>query len=1039
MPKLLGAGMRRLAGALAFLLMTTHPFHWRTDGEEMTLLVMLWISDTSVVPVILDLALEKINSDPNMLQGYNLTYELLNSGCNPTHTLGTVVDLLRHRNYSAFIGPYCTSVCRHTARLAAYYNIPTFSPICSGNEMMDKDEFPTLIRTYGSQYKQGGFFRAICDAFTWGRFSIISGDGNMPVYADGIKLAAERANITVSLYKVVRESHLDRDLEVALKEAAKVSRIIVFCVSSDSVRQTMVMVHKLGLVGGEFAFVSLMFDVDTGFDSYSWRKGENETEDQMAKEAFSGLLFLAKLIPHTDVYRDFNRDVLERYFDKFNRTYYLPNVPQLGALLYDAVYLYAFSLDETLRENGSAHDGYTIAKRLYGRKYLPGVVNMTIDDNGDRDTDFMLIDVHFPDDKDFEMITVAEYHGHDRQLKFIPGVKIQWPGIAEGPPLDTPLCGYEGELCLDRAANDVVVVLVSVICVILATLAVVSAVFYRRFKSQQKLTQMLWKIAPDELIFEQRSAVSGTSMISHPSLKTELNEDHAFTTVAVYKGMRCAIAPIDAQKINLSHSVLIELNKLREVSHANLVRFIGACIDPPTPCFVVEYCSKGSLQDILGNDSITLDWMFRYSLTFDIVKGMHFIHNSFIKYHGNLKSSNCVVDSRFVLKVTDFGVMDWRDKVDVDGAQLADYYNLFWRAPELLRKGIVARGSQKGDVYSFGIILNEIATRQGPYETWLQENMQPEDIIKLLKNSGQPPFRPELSTSNIPDNVKHLIEECWSENPYDRPDFTKIKLLVRDINRKQGNSGSILDNLLSRMEQYATNLEGVVAERTKQLVEEKKKSELLLEQLLPRPVAEQLKRGNAVAAEAFDSVTIFFSDIVGFTALSAASTPLQVVDLLNDLYTCFDAIIDNFDVYKVETIGDAYMVVSGLPIKNGNLHAREIARMSLTMLKAVYTFEIRHRPSDRLKLRIGIHSGPVVAGVVGLKMPRYCLFGDTVNTASRMESSGLALKIHVSNKTAAILDAIGGFRLDVRGEIEMKGKGVVTTYWLLEELTIKES
>ena len=94
-------------------------------------------------------------------------------------------------------------------------------------------------------------------------------------------------------------------------------------------------------------------------------------------------------------------------------------------------------------------------------------------------------------------------------------------------------------------------------------------------------------------------------------------------------------------------------------------------------------------------------------------------------------------------------------------------------------------------------------------------------------------------------------------------------------------------------------------------------------------------------------------------------------------------------IVQVETIGDAYMVVSGLPVRNGNLNAKEIARMSLALLNAVMSFKIRHRPDEQLKLRIGIHTGPCVAGIVGLKMPRYCLFGDTVNTASRMESNGL--------------------------------------------------
>ncbi|KAL7063265.1 hypothetical protein AAHC03_0614 [Spirometra sp. Aus1] len=206
---------------------------------------------------------------------------------------------------------------------------------------------------------------------------------------------------------------------------------------------------------------------------------------------------------------------------------------------------------------------------------------------------------------------------------------------------------------------------------------------------------------------------------------------------------------------------------------------------------------------------------------------------------------------------------------------------------------------------------------------------------------------------------------------------------------------------------------------------------LVLPRNYGRVVAESLKSGKPVVPVTYPSVSIYFSDIVGFTTISAMSTPLQVVDLLNELYTMFDDTIDAYDVYKAKTIGDAYMVASGLPITNDERHAGEIATMALDLLSHCGTFTIRHLPNVPLRIRIGLHSGPCVAGVVGLTMPRYCLFGDTVNTAAKMESSGAAFRVHISQPLKDLLDRTGHFTTEYRGTIDLEGGLCMPSYWLL--------
>uniref|UniRef100_A0A671YD95 Guanylate cyclase n=1 Tax=Sparus aurata TaxID=8175 RepID=A0A671YD95_SPAAU len=465
--------------------------------------------------------------------------------------------------------------------------------------------------------------------------------------------------------------------------------------------------------------------------------------------------------------------------------------------------------------------------------------------------------------------------------------------------------------------------------------------------------------------------------------------------------------------------------KLRDMRHENINLFLGLFFDSGIFGIVTEHCSRGSLEDLLSSEEVRLDWMFKSSLLMDLIRGIKYLHNRDI-IHGRLKSRNCVVDGRFVLKVTDYGYNEIliAQSIDTEEEKPED---LLWTAPELLRNpGQRRRGTYAGDVYSFSIVSQEVICRSSPF---CMLDMPPKEIVSKVKDP--PPLcRPVLSVDEAPVDVIQVMKQCWSEEPEKRPTFEEIFKQFKNITK--GKKTNIIDSMLRMLEQYSSNLEDLIRERTEELEVERQKTDKLLAQMLPKSVAQALKTGKPVKPEHFSEVTLYFSDIVGFTTISALSEPIEVVDLLNDLYTLFDAIIGLHDVYKVETIGDAYMVASGVPNRNGTRHAAEMANMSLDILHCIGTFKMRHMPDLKVRIRIGLHSGPVVAGVVGLTMPRYCLFGDTVNTASRMESTGLPYRIHVNQSTVDVLNSLKlGYKIQTRGMTELKGKGIENTYWLV--------
>ncbi|WP_204105307.1 MULTISPECIES: adenylate/guanylate cyclase domain-containing protein [Spirulina sp. CCY15215] len=212
----------------------------------------------------------------------------------------------------------------------------------------------------------------------------------------------------------------------------------------------------------------------------------------------------------------------------------------------------------------------------------------------------------------------------------------------------------------------------------------------------------------------------------------------------------------------------------------------------------------------------------------------------------------------------------------------------------------------------------------------------------------------------------------------------------------------------------------------------KQQSERLLLNILPRSIADRLKQNTGPIAEQYDSVSILFADIVGFTPLSAQMSAIELVELLNQIFSEFDRLADQYDLEKIKTIGDAYMVVGGLPERKPD-HLEAIADMALAMQAAMPQFHTNKltqiQGEQTLQIRIGISTGSVVAGVIGSKKFIYDLWGDTVNIASRMEAQGEPGKIQMTADARAILG--DGYRFSEKRKISVKGKGEMTTYWLL--------
>ncbi len=267
-----------------------------------------------------------------------------------------------------------------------------------------------------------------------------------------------------------------------------------------------------------------------------------------------------------------------------------------------------------------------------------------------------------------------------------------------------------------------------------------------------------------------------------------------------------------------------------------------------------------------------------------------------------------------------------------------------------------------------------------------------------------------------------LLDPALAPRAAPVPALLRLAFFVLNIGAVSATTYALLRYFADQREQAQAALD----REHRLLQEEQTRSERLLRNVLPAPIAERLKRDPRAIADGFNEATVLFADIVDFTRLSAGMTPEALVSWLNDLFTVFDRLTERYGLEKIKTIGDAYMVVAGLPAPRPD-HVQAVADMALDIQRELAT---RHNPAGGpVRMRIGINTGPVVAGVIGTRKFIYDLWGDTVNTASRMESHGLSGEIQVTEAVYARLRE--AYEFGERRVVEVKGKGPMRTYVLV--------
>ncbi|CAI2347078.1 unnamed protein product [Caenorhabditis sp. 36 PRJEB53466] len=1010
------------------------------------------------------------------------------------------IDFMRTKRLDAVIGPPCQDPMEVIATMATYYSTPLLAwGLVTDSKFTDADRYPFLTNIMANSLSLGYSLVKLLEMMNWDRVALYyeSSNQNYPLsIINDVETAINNydgfgVNVVVKQALPTSDSQ-DTAYISALTRAKTRCRILISVLQTGTTRRKYLqMVTQQGMVTEEYVHISLalrsigfgkqsaaltkcelnccntnqhrkpIFKVSSGLAPF-WELAVDDGWNEKLKVAATRLLVMDLSTDVPDV------NYLNTFTAQCSAVVVNPPVSCTTAAcqnasassasafsrsLHDLFYLYGMALTNVYNQNVSLiNDDATIVNAM--QLNFAGLTGeVSINANNSRVPKLMLyaLDKSY-DQASFMNLTYSLDGGASISLGYT-NEAVLWYWYGGNRPLSTPLCGYAGTSCPQSFVDQYGALVFSIAGVLaLGLLLIASCLVYtlRQKKLERERIDAEWQIPVQKLVKppkREKAGLSKRSLQSGPSTVTDASKmtfDSTFSNYTIYYLDKEPVLTTAHPASNLFRHDYDTFVRMRKLDNDNVNKFVGMSIDGVEYIAVWKMCMRGSLQDIIGQGNFSIDPFFMFCVIRDMAEGLKYLHNSFLHVHANLRSGTVLVNESWQAKLTDYGLGTLaEEKKPMKRRQL-------WMAPEVIRGTLLQHQIEKSaDIYSMAIIASEVLTRK---EAWnMSERKETVDeIVYRIKKGGPNPPRPEIDLDGVEvgHNLLVLIRDCWSEEPIDRPTAETICNMLRSMMPKKGN---LMDHVFNILEDYTTNLEMEVEDRTKELTAEKKKADVLLGRMLPKQVAERLKQGQTVEPEGFDQVTVFFSDVVKFTQLAAKCSPFQarfslkstretgvfflkVVNLLNDLYSNFDAIIEEHGVYKVESIGDGYLCVSGLPVRNGNAHIKQIIELSLDFMAYCKSFKIPHLPREQVELRIGVNSGPCVAGVVGLSMPRYCLFGDTVNTASRMESNGKASHIHLSAAAYTLLmkHYPNQYNTASRGDVIIKGKGVMETFWVFD-------